>query len=235
MKQESREKIALIVFSITVVVFFVAVIAYMIVAHQWNIAARSIDEHRGSMEGYTVFVYAGDQDSASVQDSGQPDDSSGSSDDVACSEPVSVAQVEASYLSKGAQVMVIDSLDPTEYEGDDIFVVGDKRVGVFYAEEGTSLDQLIVLVEDFCCHDVDFLLCLTDDASFIKHDPSGIDAVLALGDGASLPDEENAGRAHYTVCPDQSSVGVIMLSPDGVVSSKVHSTAPGVEDEEPAE
>ena len=61
MNQSSREKIALIAFSIAVVFFFVAVITYIVIAHSWNLAARTIDEHRGAMEGYTVFVYAGNQ------------------------------------------------------------------------------------------------------------------------------------------------------------------------------
>lgn len=221
MKQDSREKIALIVFSITVVIFVAAVIAYMVVAHSWNIAARSIDEHRGSMEGYTVFLYPGDQPAGSKESN-----ASDSSQSKVSGSAVSVDAVKESYLAKGAQVLVVDSLDPSAYEGDDIYSVGGKRAGVFFVGEGDSLEDLIVTVEGFSRHKVDFLLCIATDPDFVLHDSSGIDAVLIVGEDASIPEKEESKKTLFALCPQEGSVGAIMLSPDGVVSSKSHAEDP---------
>lgn len=289
MNQSSREKIALIVFSIAVVFFFVAVIAYIVIAHSWNLAARSIDEHRGAMEGYTVFVYAGNQDPAEQQDDvgdalpllldgesgesdsdgeslleqGQSDDSvpddvqdvpvdvdaqndssnedgdasgsSGAEEPESQEEAVSVDSVAESYKSKEAAVLTLDTANPSRYEGDDIYLVDGKRIGIFYTAEGASLIQLIERVEYYSRHDVDFLLCLTDDSDFIASDSSRIGAVLAIGPDAGLPDEVSPGRTVYSVAPETGKVGAILISPDGVVSSKVHSTVPKIVQSEESE
>ncbi|MGN0262338.1 MAG: hypothetical protein ACI4B9_05800, partial [Eggerthellaceae bacterium] len=187
MNQSSREKIALIVFSIAVAAFFIAVITYMVLAHSWNLAARSIDEHRGAMEGYTVFVYAGNQEpteqqedaddslpmvlggesegssseEGSLQGEGQSDESvpesggndvvdddipsesaqdaeqTSDSEDSGIQEEVSVDSVAESYRSKEAAVLTVDIANPSRFEGDDIYLVGGMRIGIFYAAEGT--------------------------------------------------------------------------------------------------
>ena len=295
MNQSSREKIALIVFSIAVVLFFAAVITYIVIAHSWNLAARTIDEHRGAMEGYTVFVYAGNQEPTEKQedtdealpallggDSDEPsahggllqdetqmdasvtestggypvdvdmsaessdgggDASSPSAveDSVGQEEYVSVESVEDSYRSKDAAVLTVDISDPSRYEGDDIYLVDGRRIGVFYVAEGSSLIQLIERVEYFSQHDIDFLLCLTDDSDFIELDSSRIGAVLAIGPDAGLPSEVSPSRTVYFGAPEIGKVGAILISPDGVVSSKVHSTTPKIvqsedsEDLEPSE
>lgn len=286
MNQSSREKIALIVFSIAVVAFFIAVITYMVLAHSWNLAARSIDEHRGAMEGYTVLVYAGNQEAVeqqddtddslpmvlggesegssleegSLQDEGQSGDpvpestgedavdsdvpgesadraeqSSGSEDPDAQGGAVSVDSVAESYRSKEAAVLTVDIVDPSRYEGDDIYLVGGRRIGIFYAAEGTSLIQLIEHVEYFSQHDVDFLLCLTDDPDFIALESSRIGAVLSIGPDAGLPEEALSGRTVYFVAPEIGKVGAILISPDGVVSTKLHSTNPKTAESEESE
>lgn len=289
MNQSSREKIALIVFSIAVVLFFVAVITYIVIAHSWNLAARTIDEHRGAMEGYTVFVYEGNQEPAETQEEadgaalsglgresngstsdgesfqdetqsdglaadstgGDPVDvdmpagssdengdasaSSATEDSAEQAETVSIEAVEESYRSKEAAVLAVDITDPARYEGDDIYLVKGTRVGIFYMPEGSSLVQLAERVEYFSQHDVDFLLCLTDNPDFIALDSSRISAVLAIGPDAGLPNEVPPSRTEFFEASEIGKVGAILISPDGVVSSKVHSTNPKIVHSEESE
>ena len=54
-----REKQALGVFLLLIVLSTFGIAWYMVAGHSWNVAASSIDEKVGQMEGYTSIVYAG--------------------------------------------------------------------------------------------------------------------------------------------------------------------------------
>lgn len=55
----TREKQALGVFLLLIVLSTFGIAWYMVAGHSWNVAASSIDEKVGQMEGYTSIVYAG--------------------------------------------------------------------------------------------------------------------------------------------------------------------------------
>lgn len=59
MSNGTREKQALGVFLILIVLSTFGIAWYMVAGHSWNVAASSIDEKVGQMEGYTSIVYAG--------------------------------------------------------------------------------------------------------------------------------------------------------------------------------
>ncbi len=59
MPNGTREKQALGVFLLLIVLSTFGIAWYMVAGHSWNVAASSIDEKVGQMEGYTSIVYAG--------------------------------------------------------------------------------------------------------------------------------------------------------------------------------
>ncbi len=59
MSNGTREKQALGVFLLLIVLSTFGIAWYMVAGHSWNVAASSIDEKVGQMEGYTSIVYAG--------------------------------------------------------------------------------------------------------------------------------------------------------------------------------
>lgn len=59
MSNGTREKQALGVFLLLIVLSTFGIAWYMVAGHLWNVAASSIDEKVGQMEGYTSIVYAG--------------------------------------------------------------------------------------------------------------------------------------------------------------------------------
>ena len=59
MSNGTREKQALGVFLILIVLSTFGIAWYMVAGHSWNVAASSIDEKVGQMEGYTSIVYTG--------------------------------------------------------------------------------------------------------------------------------------------------------------------------------
>lgn len=59
MSNGTREKQALGVFLLLIVLSTFGIAWYMVAGHSWNVAASSIDEKVGQMEGYTSIVYVG--------------------------------------------------------------------------------------------------------------------------------------------------------------------------------
>lgn len=59
MSTRSREKQALGVFALLVVLSLLGLGWYLVAGHSWNVAASTIDEKVGQMDGYTAIVYSG--------------------------------------------------------------------------------------------------------------------------------------------------------------------------------
>lgn len=58
MQKTSREKIALVVFVALAVLSLCGLGAYIFAGHSWNIAATSLDDTLGEMEGYTAIMFS---------------------------------------------------------------------------------------------------------------------------------------------------------------------------------
>lgn len=59
MLNQSRDKIALVVFFCLILLGLGVLIGYIHLGHSWNVAASNIDDAAGSMEGYTTILYEG--------------------------------------------------------------------------------------------------------------------------------------------------------------------------------
>ena len=59
MKRSSREKIALVVFMLLAIGGLIGLGWYIVAGHSWNVAASTIDDTVGEMEGYTAIIYPG--------------------------------------------------------------------------------------------------------------------------------------------------------------------------------
>lgn len=82
MSKHIREKIALVVFALLVVMAGCCLGGYLVAGHSWNVAASSLDDTFGSMEGYTVIAYEGTIASSDNEDLRHVEGSHGESDDV---------------------------------------------------------------------------------------------------------------------------------------------------------
>lgn len=213
MNQALREKIALVVFAITVVVVFGAILAYMILGHSWNIAARNIDEHRGAMEGYSAIVFYG-TDRPTLEESESEN------------APVPINTVLRSYKDKGASTLRIDVMHPGKYEGDDIFYLDGYRVGVFYAEPGITAEGLIRKTEYFVDHKVDYIFCLTDNARFVDDYGPAIDIIVSRHRQGDVKAGQSVNGHYIAHVPAVGSIGAVLISPEQVLSAKVISKVP---------
>lgn len=134
MSNGTREKQALGVFLILIVLSTFGIAWYMVAGHSWNVAASSIDEKVGQMEGYTSIVYAGTlpvqadaktldsqngsdaqlEDGVDTADTGEQADGgasgsrstsvSSTSSDTAASAPSSSSSVASSFADENASV-----------------------------------------------------------------------------------------------------------------------------------
>ncbi len=55
----TKERIALAIFFAMLLVSLASFVAYLYIGHNWNVAATTIDDVRGEMEGYTVILFDG--------------------------------------------------------------------------------------------------------------------------------------------------------------------------------
>lgn len=134
MSNGTREIQALGVFLILIVLSTFGIAWYMVAGHSWNVAASSIDEKVGQMEGYTSIVYAGTlpvqadaktldsqngsdaqlEDGVDTADTGEQADEgasgsrsasvSSTSSDTAASAPSSSSSVASSFADENASV-----------------------------------------------------------------------------------------------------------------------------------
>ena len=207
MKQSTREKIALVVFLALIVSTLAGIGAYLHVGHSWNQAAISIDSASGDMEGYTAIVYRG----VCVPSVREARD---------MQKPVPVTSVVRSYREKGAVVLRLDVLHPETYDGEDIYLVGSQRVGVFYAPATMTPFAIERHVAWFKRHEVDLLLCIAEDSSTLVNNSRGVDVVISLGSETRLRAGTIIDDTYFTDVPIVGRVGTIFITPEGFLYSK---------------
>jgi hypothetical protein len=213
MEQKTRERIALIVFLVLIAGTLFGIMTYLHVGHSWNQAATSIDDASGDMKGYTAIVYRG---------TGIPTTHEAESD-VKPTSPVTVAR---RYREKGASVLRVDVLHPETYDGEDIYRIGNRRIGVFYAPSTMTPFAIERHAAWFAKHDVDFTICIADDARAVSMRNEGIDIVILRPGEGEPRSGSTIGDTYYVNAPCVGRAGVLLVSPDGIVSYKDISNEP---------
>lgn len=206
MAQKTREKAALAVFVVLIVLIAAALVAYLVAGHSWNVAASSIDDSLGSMEGYSVILFEGLEEEESVF-----------GEDEASEELL--ASAEVSYEEKGASVLTLDADDFAYYEDGLIIQCGSRRIGVFSVDIYTLKREMTEMVEYFESYDVDLIVVLTPYAAQVD-DIEGIDIAVTTLDEETLSSGESADGTFYVSVPEFGEVGVVYISPSNVVSAK---------------
>lgn len=165
MEQTKREKIALIVFAVLVVGVIAGGITYINVGHNWNVAATTIDDATGTLDGYTAIVY----DGVTMPTLAESD---------ANLAPVTLTSVVKSYQSKKATTFTLDLVNMKKYDEGMIVKKGTKRIGVFSMTTRLSDSQLKARIKYFKDCKVDYVVCITTKSSFIYGRNQGVDLVV---------------------------------------------------------
>lgn len=199
------------VFLALIVVVISGGIWYINIGHNWNTAATTIDDATGSMEGYTAIVFDG-VDIPTVDEA------------AATTAPVTRTSVESSYEAKNATVVSLNLINTALYDEGLIVKAGSNRIGVFCVDslEDASLYQNTVRA--FERQEVDFVICITSDKQLLTCSStavSGIDIVISTQRNSSAVLDGTLGSAYCVDSPCVGKIGVILISPSNVVSSKV--------------
>lgn len=233
MQKRTREIIALVLLIVLGVAGVSAMAWYILVGHNWNEAASLIDDHFGSMEGYTVVLYEGTMPYNATVEDGNPqakDQAPASramgetAREIAPEDPeggqLVLSQVAESYIEKDAQVVNVDITDVGAYSDPVIVPRNGKRIAVFYAG-GPRADLSARQSEKHLrAYDVDVCVCIIDDLEAVERGLGHVDIALCT-DRKALDANGYIGRTYTVGVPHVGQVRAVLMAPSGFISSKV--------------
>ena len=219
MQKSSREKIALVVFIALAVLGLCGLCWYLFAGHSWNVAASTIDDTVGEMDGYTAIVYEGTavpepEDEGEERETGLLLLSSDDKD-----EPVDIAALRQDYRDKGAHVLELDTVNPARYREGSILKCGSKRIGVMHAGTDTTQLEVAQCMESFSDASVDFTVVITPDRWKVQR-ITGIDIVICTENEDLIASGQTQDGTFYVDAPEKGNAGVVLISPSNVVSAK---------------
>ena len=219
MQKSSREIIALVVFIALAVLGLCGLCWYLFAGHSWNVAASTIDDTVGEMDGYTAIVYEGTavpepEDEGEERETGLLLLSSDDKD-----EPVDIAALRQDYRDKGAHVLELDTVNPARYREGSILKCGSKRIGVMHAGADTTQLEVAQCMESFSDASVDFTVVITPDRWKVQR-ITGIDIVICTENEDLIASGQTQDGTFYVDAPEKGNAGVVLISPSNVVSAK---------------
>ena len=240
MKKISREKAALVVFIVLGLSALGVVIAYICtLGHSLNVAASSIDDATGSLDGYTALVYDGTAESRresvvdttgakngmlasrslnrqSTQKAAEKkgEISASQASDAAKegegASEVSLFSLQCSYVEKQASVVVVDVENPRRYNERTVVRANGRTFGFVSIDEVTAQESYLAKrIADYKELGVDLVVCVTKDLSLLE-DYSGAAIVISTQDEGVFYDDAAL----------KGQVGTVLVSPSRTITAK---------------
>lgn len=245
----SREKAALGVAVALALAGLGVLLAYIFtVGHSLNVAASSIDDATGSLDGYTVLLCEGtaeDQRETVVDTStleggvssrllnkqssplGAPDDevsadeaAPGSSGEDQDARPVSLPALAKSYVDAQAKVIVVDVVDLGAYNERYIVRAAGRTYGFVSIDEVTAQGGYFhKRVADYRDLGVDIVVCVVSDISLLD-DYEGADIVISTQDEGLSSGGALVDGSFYMDAALKGRVGTVLVSPSRTITAK---------------
>lgn len=245
----SREKAALGVAVALVLAGLGVLLAYIFtVGHSLNVAASSIDDATGSLDGYTVLLYEGtaedqretvvrtptleggvssrllNERSASL---GAPDNEVSadeaapeSSDEEQGTRPVSLPALAKSYVNAQAKVITVDVADPSEYNERYVVSAAGRTYGFMSIDEVTAQGGYFhKRVADYRDLGVDIVVCVASDLSLLDS-YEGADVVISTQDEGLASGGALVDGSFYVDATLKGRVGTVLVSPSRTITAK---------------
>ena len=243
MKKVSREKAALVVFFLLGFSVLAIAIAYICtLGHSLNVAASSIDDAAGSLDGYTALVYEGTAENhretvvdttgvkdgkltprslnkESTQKSEEKKDelSASQASDVAKEgegeNSVSLFSLRCSYVEKQASVIVVDVADLGRYNERTVVRADGRTFGFLSIDEVTAQQSYFAKrVADYKKLGVDMVVCVTKDLSLLDNYAGATIVISSQDEGISSHGALVKG-VFYDDAAMVGQVGTVLVSP----------------------
>ena len=132
-----------------------------------------------------------------------------------------VSEVRAEYLIKEAGVLTLDTNNLSRYSEPGLYIVNGKRIAVFSAEDTLTDVRLNVFKQLIAQMNAEIVMCVTPSLSNLPT-LDGIDiALLTAAEDGYTTIGSSINNTYILRTPEVSSVGVIIITPNNVASSKV--------------
>ncbi len=230
MQKRTREIIALVLLVVLCIGGVCAMAWYILVGHNWNATATSIDDRIGNMNGYTVIVCEGSIPSLAIQyeeSRAQPmleqqNYGLSASESQNEAEPVlTVGEAVERYLEKGSQVVTIHTDDPSYYADPIIVPRNGKRMAIFSVTGPRADLQSRNVMKSLADKDVDFTICIVDDIVAVERGLGDVDVAICIDVEDAGEEGRYIGRTFVMGSPYDGRVGAIIMAPSGFLSSKM--------------
>lgn len=251
MKPMTREKAALGVFTFLILGGLAVAVAYIVtIGHSLNVAASSIDDATGSLDGYTALLYEGTAvkrtetvvDSSSAADRlssraltrlsvRQGDD--GGEDEVGASEAPGSAQetgegagsptvftLMCSYLESNANVIEVDVADDGAYSERTLVRSGDALYGFLSIDEVTAQPHYLAKRVEEYRSLGVDVVVCVTDGISLLGSYPGVDAVISRTSEGLSSHGVYDEGVFYDDAPLVGKVGVMLISPSRTITAK---------------
>ncbi len=181
MDKRKREILALVLLTALLIAGLGFFGWYISAGHKWNVAATTIDDVTGSMDGYVVLLYEGTDAPNEQSLASSKNSTADSSSDL-------LVELRKSYRDKGATVF---SLRTETYSYTEPFVLlrNDYRVGFLPVDADTpylTIDRQIALLQQ---RGADVVVALEYSENEYLEGAAGVDIIVELGETPLEKDE----------------------------------------------
>ncbi len=186
MQKRTREIIALAMLLVLMVAGISFMGWYIKAGHNWNVAATTIDDRFGQMDGYVVVLYKGtdepkEEPSASTTLPSRRLSEAERAHERELAENTLLEQSRTSYQQKGATVIVLDAQRSAQYQRPSVVICRECKVGVFTVDATTAYLSIDAALNYFAAQEVDYVIALEESTNEYAESVAGIDIVLAVG------------------------------------------------------
>ena len=239
MQKRTREILAVLLLGLLVLAGVCAMGYYIFIGHNWNVAASNIDDSIGRMDGYTVVLYEGtrpleyelekdapfkfdtprgieaEEDAVINASLGIPDQSV----------EADMVGVVRSYRDKNANVFVVDAGDLARYSDPFVVAKNGMRMGFFSVGKATRRSAARADAQNLAENEVNYTIALTNDPTLYRVAQEGLIGAVSIivcdDKQGQFPNGRYCGSTFCVSTPHVGEVGAIIISPSGVLSSKV--------------
>lgn len=225
MKASSRNRIAVVLFVAIILLVIVGFGVYLVLGHQWNRAATSIDVAAGDMGGYTTILFEG-TDSPSARN---PEDA-----DTPALSTVPLALVSQDYRDKKSDVLVLDTVDEGYYRTPRVVERNGRRFGIISFDSNQTKSSIQHAIRQLKKRDAQCIIALVPNRKLVSG-VNGLDIVIDLKTEPAPTSSKSASKSsdsstsgtfgdqqtHFVSTSTVGTVKAVIISPSEMVSTRV--------------
>lgn len=239
MSKRAREIVAIVLLVVLIFVTMGVAGWYFNQSRHWNVAATSVDESLGGMEGYTIVTYrgilakpkgaSGETPLPANWDTFLDDQNRGdttklplwmrlfANDD---RELPTFKEVVASYEEKGASVLVLDVEDVTKYRIPTVEEVGEKNVGIVAVLSSDSPQRTTHHTRRLEEANPDYMIAIVDTLKSVERVSDRYDVIICTTDQKVGEAGRTSGQTLIVQVPIVNHAGTVSIAPSNVASVK---------------